>query len=509
MGFQINTNVSALNAFSNMKRTQSRLDVSLQRLSSGLRINRAADDAAGMAIANRLNAQVEGLGQALKNANDGISMMQIADGALGQAIDIVTTIRTKASQASSDGVNADARLKLQADIDQLITQMDNIANTTTFNGIKMLDGSFSSKTLQVGAYEGETLSVSIGDNQASRIGALTTETTLTEDLAGGTALTALSAGDIMINGVAIGDSTSDGISYAFADASAIAKANAINDKTNQTGVEAVVQQNVVGGDDIGVNAAGVATAAAGAVQAGGVNNLDDTNTLTINNVQIGSNTNAISVLEADSDGSLRDAINAVSNQTGVVASLNDQNRLILTAEDGRNIQVVTGTAVADDIINFTGAASTYDLTAEIKLVSNEEAFVVSEFAVGDAQLQLGLGTFVGQTKTYDIDMGTAINQANVTTQSGAASAIDTADAALDYLNEQRANIGSIQMNLTSATANLSVMKTNIAAAESEIRNVDFAAEVANFTNQQVLIQAGTFALSQANSMPQQILQLLR
>jgi flagellin len=174
MGFRINTNITAMSAHKNMVSTSDSLGKSLERLSSGLRINRAADDSSGMAIADALKAQAGGLGQAMQNAGDAISLVQVADGALEESINIVNTIRTKAIQAASDGQNTTSRAAIQNDVSKLLQEMDIIANTTAFNGQTLLSGSFTNKSFQVGAYANQTVSVSIGNADSKHVGSLAT-----------------------------------------------------------------------------------------------------------------------------------------------------------------------------------------------------------------------------------------------------------------------------------------------------------------------------------------------
>ncbi|MBN2232668.1 MAG: flagellar protein FlaB [Deltaproteobacteria bacterium] len=314
MALKINTNIAALTAHRNMLRTDSGLSGSLERLASGLRINKAADDASGMAIADNLKAQALGLGQAVKNANDGISIVQTADGALDEAIKITNTIKTKAIQAAQDGQTFDSRKKIQADIDKLLQELDIIAKTTSFNGKKLLSGEFANKSFQVGAYSGETVNVSIQSAEITKLGHVTTST-MTVENTGEMALKItssvknqtyeLQAVDLQYN-----NSLENGIG---------ALAGVINKLSDELGITAQ---------------AVVESGSAGAVQAGTISGL------IINGVEIGD----IAVAAADSDGALAVAINGKSDQTGVAASVDSNGILTLSAADGRAIKVEGDTA---------------------------------------------------------------------------------------------------------------------------------------------------------------------
>jgi len=214
MGFRINTNIAALNAHNNGVVNNRALDSSLSKLSSGLRINSAADDASGMAIADSLRSQASGLGQAIRNANDGISIVQIADKAMDEQLKILDTIKTKAIQAAQDGQSADSRKALQADISRLMEQLDNIANTTAYNGQQLLSGQFTNKEFQIGAYSNQSVNVSIGATSSDKIGQTRFETGSLITAAGVSTLTfsAVNGGnDVTLESVIISTSAGSGI----------------------------------------------------------------------------------------------------------------------------------------------------------------------------------------------------------------------------------------------------------------------------------------------------------
>jgi flagellin len=360
MALRINTNVAALTAHRNMLKTDTGLSSSLERLSSGLRINRAADDASGMAIADNLKAQALGLGQAIKNANDGISIVQTADGALDEAIKITNTIKTKAIQAAQDGQTLDSRKKIQADIDKLLEELDIIAKTTSFNGKKLLSGEFANKSFQVGAYSGETVNVSIQSAEITKLGHVSTSTMTVEN-----------TGEIALS------ITSQVRNQTYNLQSVDLQYN--NSQENGLGALAGVINKL--SDELGITAqAVVETSSNGAVQAGTITDLK------INGVAIGD----INVAAGDSDGTLAVAINAKTDQTGVAASVDANGVLTLSAADGRAIKVEGDTAAV--LGKNADALTTF---GEIRL---------TQMGAGDLQITtIGSGQPVGATFTTGAD----------------------------------------------------------------------------------------------------------
>ncbi len=487
MGFRINTNIGAMNAHRNALMTNKSLNTSLERLSSGLRINKAADDASGMAIADSLRAQAQGLGQAIRNANDGIGVVQTADGALDEYINIINTVRTKAIQAASDGQNQDSRMAIQRDINRLLEEADNIAKTTSFNGLNLLDGSYVDKKFQIGAYANETVNISIDSARTTVVGMFALETGTTVDTSG---TGALAAGDLTVNGVDVGASTA-GTDNALgqADTSAWAKMNAINSVSSQTGVVATAKTTVQG-------AAGVA---GGSISAGSVY---------INGIDLGDVTFAAN----DTTGTLAAAINRITDQTGVTASIVDGGKLLLTSEDGWNINIssdaagTTAIAAADaTALGITNTSVNGGAAAALAITNGGAITLESDNAItigGAAPAKAGLtaGT---------VSVGNSISTADVTTFDAAQLTIKKADHALAQLDRTRSDIGSVQNQLESTIRNISVTQVNVTAAESQIRDVDFAQESANFSKYNILAQSGSYALSQANAVQQNVLRLLQ
>ncbi len=484
MSLRINTNISALNAHKNMINTDSKLSRSLERLSSGLRINRAADDASGMAIADSLKAQALGLGQAIKNGNDGIAVVQVADGALEEYINIINTVRTKSIQASSDGQNTTSRLAIQADISKLIEQADNIAKTTAFNGLNLLDGSYVDKNFHVGAYANETVSVSIDSARTNAMGKFAYETGTT------VTTTDLISGALTINGVDTGAGVV-GTDNALAQEldSAWVKMNAVNSVQSQTGVTATASTSVVGAADI----------AGGTFSAGDVY---------INGIDLGD----VTFSAQDSTGTLVAAVNKISDQTGVSASVVEGGKIEFSSEDGQNIYLSsaadgTGALAAGDATSLgITNASVNDASAGALAIQNQGVITLES---DKAIIIAGTASDVAGLTDGTITTGNSLASVDVTTRDAAELSIRKADHALAQLGTIRSGLGSSQNQIESTVRNISVTRVNIYAAESAIRDVDFAEESATFAKYQILAQAGSFAMAQSNAVQQNVLSLLQ
>ena len=449
----INTNVLSLNAQRNLSTSGGQLAVSLQRLSSGLRINSAKDDAAGLAISERFTTQIRGMNQAIRNSNDGISLAQTAEGALQEVANNLQRIRELAVQARNATNSQSDRQALDAEVQQRMAEIQRVASQTEFNGLKLLDGSFTEQVFQVGANVGQTISVnSIASATAAALGL--NGGTLTDHVVTGTAITAdINAGDLVINGVDIGAVAGD----------AAAVAAAINGSA--AGVTAEAQANAVDG---------------AAVTAGTVSGLE------INGVTV-----ADTAVTADAAGAtaLANAINTALSNGGVtnVVATTDADAVVLTAADGGNI--VVGGTVANSGLTAATTRSTVNLT------SFEEYTVDGGAAVGLN------GGVVATAEAY-----TAIN---VRSTEAADTVLRVIDNALTSVNGSRADLGAVQNRFESVVANLSTTVENLSASRSRILDTDFAAETAALTRAQVLQQAGVAMLAQANAMPQNVLSLLR
>ena len=488
----INTNLASLNAQRNLTTSQSSLATSLQRLSSGLRINGAKDDAAGLAISDRLTSQINGSNQAARNANDGISLAQTAEGDLAQIGSNLQRVRELAVQASNASNSASDRASLNNEATQLISEIDRVASSSSFNGVKLLDGSFTSQSFQVGANNTANDRISIASIASAKsaslgVGSGSSYSTASAGAAVGT--TALAAGDLAINGFSIGAATSDGVSFATPSASGIAVAAAINAATGSTGVTATVGTTAVAGTTV--------TGFASATAAGDVK---------INGVDIGALGAAGSA--AERGGQTAAAINAKSSQTGVTATFNTTTGAVaLAAADGRNVTVTT-TAAATAVktgLGSGGAAATTTSSAVSLSSAGSAGITISDVSgAGAAASGLTVG-FTAATATA----GAGVSSLNLGTAAGAQSALGTIDAALAGVNSSRAALGAYQNRFSSAVASLQTTSENLTASRSRIQDTDFAHETAALTRGQILQQAGTAILAQANSLPQGVLALLR
>jgi flagellin len=464
----INSNIPSLTAQRNLNTSQNSLNTSLQRLSSGLRINSAKDDAAGLAISERFTTQIRGLNQAARNANDGISLAQTAEGDLGAITNNLQRIRELSVQSANATNSASDRTALQAEVSELVSEIDRVASTSAFNGVKLLDGSFSAQQFQVGANAGETVTISsITSARTSSLGSSLSATVTSGRVAG-----ALSSTDLTLNNVAIGAATQDAKEIAAA----------IN-AASGTNVTATVNANT--SLTTGVDATGFANAIAG----------DDTDYIAINGVKLGA-------LAADADAATREgdviaAVNAISAATGVTAGLVSGD-IVLTAADGRNIAVTsggTGATAANSGITTEVSYGTFDLS------STAGAIVVAGATPGDAGLTAGT---IAATQT-----GTAVSVLDISTVGGANTALASVDAALTAINGSRAQLGAIQNRFDSVVSSIQTTSENLSASRSRIRDADFAAETAALTRAQILQQAGVSILGQANSLPQNALSLLQ
>ncbi|MBO6810464.1 MULTISPECIES: flagellin N-terminal helical domain-containing protein [Marinobacter] len=541
MALGINTNVASLSAQNQLSNSQKLNDQALERLSSGLRINSAKDDAAGLAISERFTSQINGLNQAARNANDGISLAQTAEGALEESSNILQRIRELSVQSSNATNSSSDRAALQQEVGQLLNELDRVATTTQFNGLNLLDGSFNAQDFQVGANANQTISVSVAGVRTSQLGAsVDAEGTLAGTAAAGAAATAgtrnlreadgtaadttrdlvgsvsnAAVSDLTINSVNIPSSTAyalDGDSYRGGD-SATAKAAAINSESAQTGVSAVAKNEITFGTNGGT--AGVDDFLN---ISGGDFDANGSYTLTINGEQVLSQ-NFVSGETAGTSAniSLDDAIskiNEVSGDTGVTAR-KDGDKLVLESSDGRNIEIqeeasfdgdavlTLDTAFSSTVQSGAGAAAVVDSTetyrGTVTLQSNDNVELGGTIA--------GIG-FDSSNQTNIATSG-SIEGLTVATVTGASEAIRRVDAALDTINDTRAKLGAVQNRFESTIANIQTTSENLSAARGRILDADFAAETAKLSKSQVLQQAGISVLAQANARPQQVLSLLQ
>ena len=471
----INTNLASLNAQRNLNTSQGSLATSLQRLSSGLRINSAKDDAAGLAISERMTSQIRGLNQASRNANDAISLAQTSEGNLAEISNVLQRMREISVQSANDTNTDDDRTSLQNEMTSLTEEIDRIANAAQFNGKNLLDGTVTAFVFQVGANQNQTISVSMSSAKVSDLGLSGSALVAGSS---GTAAKTIGAG-ALLGGQTIGTLADDGVSYVggvqSGATSTLAIANAINAISSSTGVTATAQT----------------TSAASTATAGYATAIDDGD-VKINGVNIGAI--AASANSADRNSAMILAINAKSGETGVTAAAASSTTYILTAKDGRNIDIETNSLAT----NVTGFADNLTLYGQLTLHANKDIAVTVENIAGIGNGSTGATYAKSGSATIDIS-----------SQIAAGSAISQIDDAITTINEQRAALGTVQTRFESVIANLNTSSENLSAARGRIRDTDFATETANLTRNQVLQQAGVAMLAQANALPNIVLSLLK
>ena len=483
MGMSINTNVSSLTAQRSSSRVQDQLSTSMARLSSGLRINSAKDDAAGLAISERFTTQIRGINQATRNANDAISLAQTAEGALGSVGDNLQRIRELAVQSANATNSSSDRAALQAEASQLVAEVQRVGSQTSFNGINLLDGSFTSKAFQVGANSGETISIaSIVDARTSSLGShsLTTNGSVVGTVVGGSASNNGIGAETNLT-LTTSAGTSSAISYG-ANAGADAIASAINTAGANVGVTATATNSTT------LSSLSVA----GAVS-----------------FTLGGQAVAATVTDQNDLSAVVSAINGVAGTTGITAaftSTSAKNSITLSTTDGRNIglgafSVTGGSSTATDTVSFGGTTLTEGGTiAAIKTGTVTLASTKGALSVGGSNADVFTAVNSSFSSLAAVDLSTA---------AGASSALSVIDSSLSQINSSRADLGAIQNRFSSTISSLQVTSENLSASRSRIEDADFAAETANLSRAQVLQQAATAMVAQANQLPQQVLQLLK
>jgi flagellin len=496
----INTNVNSLTAQRNLTTGQASLSQSIQRLSSGLRINSAKDDAAGLAISERFTSQIRGLNQAARNANDGISLSQTTEGALKASSDILQRIRELAVQSANASNSAGDRQALNQEVSQLVAELDRISQTAEFNGKKLLDGTFGTAQFQVGANANQTIVAATanlrttvyGNNQIAGTGA-DAQAATTNASAFGT--NGVAAGTLAING-ALGAAN---LTVAANDSTKVT-ADAINAKTASTGVTATARTT-----------AQVSFAAAGAYS------------LTLRSDNSTAETVSFSVSAtsgADGLSAAVAAINEKSSKTGITAQLNEaQTGIVLTNTTGNNILV--GDTASSNAGNASVQKMTVDTAGALNLVGTARtltADTAAESVVTGGYLTLDSEKSYGVTATTTTALGATgatastlkkVSELDITTFNKATDAMKTVDSALAFISGERAKLGALQARFENAIANLQVSTENLSASRSRILDADFASETANLSRAQILQQAGTAMVAQANQLPQGVLALLR
>ena len=532
MASVLNTNMPSINTQRKLSKAQSALDKSLERLSSGLRINTARDDAAGLAISERMTAQVRGLTVATRNANDGVSMAQTAEGALAEMGDILQRIRELAVQSANATNSAGDRKSLNDEVNQLVAELNRFANTTEFNGMKLLNGDDPVSAFHVGANSNQTIVATTTDFRTNKYGSYqignATVTSATGPTAAGKGVSISNAvagkpadGSLQVTGTAVskdgimtlnGPNASGSVSLTVSD-SAADIASKINNQ-DLTGIKATAKTETMIGFSNGDYTIEISTTNA-------TSNSANTATATISF--------SVPKIGGDTIGSsaeaLTDAVNAFNEQsskTGITAKLNDaKTGIILENDEGKNINVTlkstntiymgnasNGSAPAVSVkgsttgTTFTAAgqvtldsARSYSVTLAASM--NIQAGVLSGGSMGNSTAATTYGSTLQRVDSLDI-----------TTIKGANDAIHICDSAIDAVNAQRAKYGALQNRFEHTISNLQTSHENVSAARSRIQDADYAAETAALSRNQVLQQAATSMLTQANNLPQNILTLL-
>jgi flagellin len=490
----INTNIGSLNAQRQLNRSQASMQTAMERLSSGLRINSAKDDAAGLGISDRMSAQIRGLNQAVRNANDGISVSQTAEGALQESTNILQRMRELSVQSANDTNSSTDRANLQKEVSQLQQELNRIADTTRFNGKSLMDGTFTAQKFQVGAFSGESINITIGNARSTNMGNNTVTTNGTASNAIAAAATFAAATSVVTaQTLTVTGSTGTGTVTLAGGETAKAVADATNAISSSTGV----------------NASAITQATLSSVTAG---------TLSFN--LFGSNSTGVAVtatVAAASDlTTLSDAINAVSSSTGLVATLaSNRSSLTLTSSQGYDIGIQdysnAGTTMSVQGLNAdgtnSGAAATIGAavgTDSTRVAGDVTFKSASSFSVTSSAIA-GLFT----ATTANASALSSVSSINIGTQTGSNNAIDVIDGALAFIADTRANLGAVQNRFSSTISNLENVSQNVSAARSRIQDADFAQESANLARNQILQQAGISMLAQANASSQSVLSLLQ
>ncbi len=516
MSSTIATNVASLNAQRNLTASQDSLSTSLQRLSSGLRINSAKDDAAGLAISERMTSQINGMQQAGRNANDGVSLSQTGESALGQMGTLLQRIRELAVQSANGTNTASDRQSLNGELNQLTSELDRFATATQFNGLNLFDGTLTAVNYQVGANSSQIISATSANFRTNNYG--TNQLKSTDSASGATqAVDGITAAAVY---------TADAAATinSFYGSGTFAVATTDSAKTIAAKINALPNAGVKATATTQVDLGGFAASSDYTLNIFGKNY--DTTHKDVNGVV--DNGKQVITFHIGTDttdlGSVVQAFNDKSSQTGITAKLsNTSGQVTLSAADGSNITIGQVTANANLVFaaapNVDGAfAGTTSIAAGAAGLATATTTVAGQLTVDSDKAYsvqssaAGLGLF-GTTVTGDTNAHAsslqAVSALDITTVNGANTAIRIADSAITQINNQRAAFGALQNRFSATISNLQAAVENVSAARSRIRDTDFASETANLTRNQILQQAGTAMLAQANALPQQVLSLLK
>ena len=478
MALTVNTNLASLNVQKNLNNASTALQTSMQRLSSGLRINSAKDDAAGLQISNRLTSQINGLGVAIKNANDGSSIAQTAEGAMQQSTNILQSMRTLALQSANGSPSAEDRKSNQAQYAALTAELTRIATTTTFGGKNLLDGSFGTTSFQVGSNANQTIDMTIGNVAANNIGSQQLKTQALQPSA-----TGIGGGAIIVTG---------GGQSATVTLAAGASAKQIATQMN----------GAVGGLSATASTEAQFTVNAATIGAATLPNANFT-------LQVGSGA-AVQFTGVTSTSDLADQLKSNAAKLGISVNY-DSTTLSVKSDTGENLTFNAGDGGAAGISVATkggngtyGTATALAATAIIATgqVSLNSSSSYALNGTGVTGVFAAAGTAANSTKT-------TVNNTDVTTAANAQNAIDVITQAISDIDSQRAGLGAVQNRFDNTVANLTSIANNSTAARGQIQDVDYAAETAQLTKQQTLQQASTAILSQANQLPSSVLKLLQ
>lgn len=480
MSFVVRSNISSMNVQRQLGKTTGSLETSFQRLSSGLRINSAKDDAAGLAITERMEAQIRGMEQARRNSADAVSLSQTVESGLGEITSILQRLRELSVQSANDTNTASDRSTLDAEASQLIASLDQIATSTEFNGQKVLDGTVSQMNFQIGANNqaDQQLTVSLGGVRASQLGQMARETSTNNvdisAISGGSAGT---DGAVVINGFAVNASSTYGTDVGHdaanneQDSSAYAKAKAIN--ASAVGVKAIAEA--------------------------ASHTFTFDNTTPANTGAYTLSINGTSIYESGSAGSQEELVNQInlhSETTGVTAKIQGSD-VRLEASDGRNINLEVQKAAGGLAQGLTVANNTH--RGNVTLSSEDN------ISITDGGEHLGFTP----VDSITVDTNNLNTSVDLSSRLGALESMDRLDAAIGKINEMRGRMGATQSRLESTSSNLAAITENLSAAKSRIKDADFARESAAMTRSQILQQAASAMLVQANQAPQAALQLLQ
>jgi len=528
MASVINTNVLSLNSQRNLSKSQSGLATSLQRLSSGLRINSAKDDAAGLAISDRMTSQIRGLNQAGRNANDGISLAQTAEGALAQTTDLLQRMRELSIQSSNSTNSAGDRAALQSEVNQIKQEVDRISSTTEFNGLKLLDGSFTSQKFQVGANANQTINISVNGSSTAHLQDNTVDADNTATQASGTTSVQVATGSGTATTTTVGESNGI-VEQVLTISGTFGKIDDLTIQDNDSAFE-IAADITARESETGVTADAITEVQLGTIDTPMTSGTVSFDIFTGDGGDSDGTKETISAqIPEDGDlSSLVSEINKRSGTTGVTAELTKDGTIKLTEPDGNDIaidnyshsnagdmDVTAYTIDADNGDDDLSDAATETLSGTVTdeqvatRVTGRVDFHSSGTYTTSSSIDASAGSIFGlDTDEVNGSESQKLSTVDISSAEGAQTAIQIIDAALSQVSGFRGDLGAIQNRFDATITSLQATSENLAAARSRILDADFAQETANLTKSQIMVQAGTAMLAQANQVPQGVLSLL-